>query len=76
VSFPNQAVVAEIRSLLERTAGVPVQTLLAEQDALLGRGHQSLAVAEPAQGGSGAAQATSDVAQALPRPTQRRRRVS
>jgi hypothetical protein len=35
LSFPNQAVVAEIRSLLEATAGMPVQTLLAEQDALL-----------------------------------------
>jgi hypothetical protein len=33
--FPDQAVVARVRSLLEATAGIPVQTLLAEQDALI-----------------------------------------
>jgi hypothetical protein len=37
--FPNQAVVAQVRSLLEATAGTPIKTLLAEQDALLARGH-------------------------------------
>ena len=33
--FPNQAVVAGIRSLLETTSGTPIQRLLAEQDALI-----------------------------------------
>jgi hypothetical protein len=33
--FPNQAVVAQVRSLLETTSGTPIKTLLAEQDARL-----------------------------------------
>jgi hypothetical protein len=33
--FPDQDVVAGVRSLLEATAGMPVQTLLAQQDALI-----------------------------------------
>jgi hypothetical protein len=33
--FPDQAVVARIRSLLETTSGTPIQRLLAEQDALI-----------------------------------------
>jgi hypothetical protein len=33
--FPNQDVVAGVRSLLEQTAGMPIKTLLAEQDALI-----------------------------------------
>jgi hypothetical protein len=46
--FPDQAVVAQIRSLLETTAGTPIKTLLAEQDALLARGHQPPQVRQPA----------------------------
>jgi hypothetical protein len=34
-SFPDQAVVAQVRSQLEATAGTPIKTLLAEQDARL-----------------------------------------
>jgi hypothetical protein len=62
-SNSNQDVVAQIRSLLEQTAGMPIKTLLAEQDALLERGHQSPAVAESAQAPP-------------PLPTQRRYRVA
>ena len=35
LSFPDQAVLSQIRSLLEASAGMPIKTLLAEQDALL-----------------------------------------
>ena len=34
-SFPDQAVVAGIRTLLETASGTPIQRLLAEQDALI-----------------------------------------
>jgi hypothetical protein len=33
--FPDQAIVAQVRSLLEATAGMPIKMLLAEQDALV-----------------------------------------
>jgi hypothetical protein len=42
VSFPDQAVVAGVRSLLEQTAGMPVKTLLAEQDALFPTAQQAM----------------------------------
>jgi hypothetical protein len=42
LSFPDQDMVAQIRSLLEATAGMPVKTLLAEQDALLPTATQEL----------------------------------
>jgi hypothetical protein len=34
-SYPNEAIVAAFRSLLQEKSGVPLKTLLAEQDALL-----------------------------------------
>lgn len=42
VSFPNQDVLAQVRSLLESTSGMPVKTLLAEQDALLPTAKQEM----------------------------------
>jgi hypothetical protein len=42
LSFPDQVILPQIRSLLEATAGIPIKTLLAEQDALLPTEEQKL----------------------------------
>jgi hypothetical protein len=85
--FPDQAVVAGIRSQLETVSGTPIKTLLAEQDALLARGHlppqarqpanRSPSIPPPATPQPTPPPATADAAQATPSlPTQRRYRVS
>jgi hypothetical protein len=78
--FPDQDVVAGVRSLLETTAGMPVQTLLAEQDALIPKAE---AVPRPKQPGTALAsqQPSADAAPTLPlQPPQphhqRRRRIA
>jgi hypothetical protein len=84
--FPNQDVVAQVRSLLEATAGMPVQTLLAEQDALLATDKQQ-ELPRPKTPGTAAVspqrkpdvQTQSDSADAAAgrphRPTHRRHRI-
>jgi hypothetical protein len=61
-SFPDQAVVAGIRSLLETTSGMPIQRLLAEQDALIPKDTQQ-ELPRPKTPGTAASsrQRTSDV---------------
>jgi len=68
--FPNQAVVAQVRSLLETTSGTPIQRLLAEQDALLSNEQlpQSRYTAKQSP--------TMSPLAPPPNPTQRRYRVS
>jgi hypothetical protein len=46
-SFPDQAIVGKLRSLLAKQSGVPIKTLLAEQDALVPKQQQELPRPKP-----------------------------
>jgi hypothetical protein len=85
--FPNPLRIQEVCSLLAAQSGVPMKTLLAEQDALLARGQQppqarqpanrSPSIPPPATPQPTPPPATADAAQVTPSlPTQRRYRVS
>jgi hypothetical protein len=76
--FPNPLRIQEVCSLLAAQSGVPMKTLLAEQDALLARGQQPPQTRQPVnRSPSIPPPATADADQVTPSlPTQRRYRVS
>jgi hypothetical protein len=78
--FPNLNVVTHVRALLEATAGMPIKTLLAEQDALVSKEQELPNMRKPGTAAASLQQST-DTAPDIPhqppqRHHQRRRSIS